>query len=125
MISIIRNLFGRENLPSWDWYSDMRQMMPKNDQPIDEVPFIVVDIEATGLNLAEDRILSIGAIPCRGNEIRTDLALDLSVAQDFFRPETIAIHGIIPKNSKGIARKRGCHFIFQNGWPCCLGGSLC
>lgn len=100
MISKIQQLFGKENSPDWNWYPALKPSLPVSKTPIDKIPFVVMDIESTGLNPKEDKILSIGAIPCFGKQIRTDLALEIKIRQEFYRSETIAIHEILPSLEK-------------------------
>lgn len=54
---------------------------------------ICFDCETTGLNPAEDQILSLSAIKIRGSEILTSQSLNLTFkARDLINPESIRVH---------------------------------
>lgn len=42
---------------------------PSGSTPLDDLPILAVDVEATGLDLATDRLLSIGWVPMDGRRI--------------------------------------------------------
>jgi DNA polymerase-3 subunit epsilon len=42
---------------------------PAGSTPLDDLPVLAVDVEATGLDLASDRLLSIGWVPMDGRRI--------------------------------------------------------
>ncbi|MDN6705688.1 exonuclease domain-containing protein [Corynebacterium glyciniphilum] len=42
---------------------------PSGSTPLDDLPVLAVDVEATGLDLATDRLLSIGWVPMDGRRI--------------------------------------------------------
>ncbi|MEH6406315.1 MAG: 3'-5' exonuclease [Leeuwenhoekiella sp.] len=64
-------------------------------QLLDETRYVVFDTETTGLDVRNDRMLSIGAISIIGNVIDVSDALERYVKQDVFSEESVAIHGIL------------------------------
>jgi len=62
---------------------------------IEENTFVVFDTETTGLNLKNDRILSIGALKVQEKTIEVSDVFERYINQSTFNPETVAIHGII------------------------------
>nr|WP_086940872.1 3'-5' exonuclease [Thaumasiovibrio occultus] len=65
------------------------------DTPLAEVPFVSVDFETTGLNSAEDRILSVGLVPFTLARIQCNGSAHWVVNPN--RPlneESVVIHGI-------------------------------
>ena len=64
-------------------------------ETIEENTFVVFDTETTGLNLKNDRILSIGALKIKGKTIEVSKVFERYINQSTFNPETVAIHGII------------------------------
>lgn len=69
------------------------------DKPISEIPenirFVVLDTETTGFNEDKDRILSIGAIAINDLKITVSDYFEVYLEQEFFRPETVQVHGIL------------------------------
>jgi DNA polymerase III subunit epsilon len=95
----LRNLFG-EKLPlEWQWLTAIQAQLPKNNTPIQQVHFAVMDVETTGLDVQKDRILSLGVVPVVGMRIQTSQHWDIRVQQSHFNPASIAIHEITPAQS--------------------------
>ncbi|WP_324219304.1 3'-5' exonuclease [Ferrovibrio sp.] len=65
------------------------------DEPLSTLPVTVLDIETTGLNVARDRLLSIGALHCHGAQREAAPPLDLLVHPGVKIPKRATqIHGI-------------------------------
>lgn len=60
--------------------------------------YVVFDCETTGLNPKKDRILSIGAVPIKGQRIKIKESLEIYVEQTYFDPKSASIHGITQEN---------------------------
>ncbi len=86
--------FKHNNYPEfWKQYSkEFKQKQPKN---IENTRFVVFDTETTGLDIANDRILSIGAIGIYNNIIDVYDGFEIYLKQDAFKAETVEIHGIL------------------------------
>lgn len=65
------------------------------NEPLEKVPFVVLDTETTGLNPERDRILSIGALRLQGGRILVREALELYLQQEHFDSHSVPIHGIL------------------------------
>ena len=65
------------------------------NQPLENIPFVVLDTETTGLNPERDRILSIGADRLQGGRILVREALELYLQQEHFDSDSVPIHGIL------------------------------
>lgn len=77
----------------WKQYSKkLKQKQPKS---IENTRFVVFDTETTGLDILNDRILSIGAIAIFNNSIDVADSFEIYVKQDAFKAETVEIHGIL------------------------------
>mgnify|MGYP003644981556 CR=1 FL=1 len=68
---------------------------------LEEIRFVVFDTETTGLDVRQDRMLSIGAVSMQGNSINIADNLEIYLSQDVFKTESVAIHGIL-KHGKYI-----------------------
>lgn len=65
------------------------------DEPLADLPLTILDTETTGLNVARDRVLSIGALLYRGTRPEPSPPLDLLVHPGIPIPKrATAIHGI-------------------------------
>jgi len=66
---------------------------------IHEARFVVLDLETTGLDVAEDRMISASALTIRDAELRLDEVLDLKVRPTTaLRAESIPIHGLLARD---------------------------
>ncbi|MDO9275951.1 MAG: 3'-5' exonuclease [Lutibacter sp.] len=86
--------FKYKNYPFfWKLYlKKFKQKQPKN---IENTRFVVFDTETTGLDIINDRILSIGAICIVNNSIDVADSFEIYLKQDAFKAETVEIHGIL------------------------------
>lgn len=68
---------------------------PVDDTLLSELPALVLDTETTGLDVARDAIVSIGAVRCHGPHVFRSTVLDLLVDPGCRIPSrSTAIHGI-------------------------------
>lgn len=77
------------------WKEYQNHFKIKKKQNLASVRFVVFDTETTGLNIKEDRILSIGAISVIGNTMNVADNLELYLKQETFNLKTVEIHGIL------------------------------
>lgn len=68
---------------------------------IDEVRFIVLDTETTGLDPSRDRILSIAAATVQGRQLLMADSFECFVAQPVSTGENAPVHGIMKKDMDG------------------------
>ncbi|WP_149275499.1 3'-5' exonuclease [Pareuzebyella sediminis] len=92
----MRGIFKKKkiNYPVFwtDYEASFKEPLPDN---LNELRFVVLDTETTGLNIKEDRILSIGALSLRGNTIAVNQIFEVYLYQHFYHAENVAIHGIL------------------------------
>ena len=63
--------------------------------PLDELPVLVLDCETTGLDVENDRIISIGAVRLNGTRIYRSLSFDRLINPERpIPPRSTAVHGI-------------------------------
>lgn len=90
-------VYNKDPLPDeWLWIQELWDKIPNKKTSLAEVPFYIIDLELTGLNPDQDRMVSLTAIPVQNFQIYTDRILSLYIEQEFYRLETIAIHEILP-----------------------------
>ena len=91
---MFNKLFKKKEYP--DSYKRYLEGFKKDEKKLlSETRFVVFDTETTGLNVAEDRILSIGAISVLNNTINVADSLEIYIQQEVFKSESVAIHGIL------------------------------
>lgn len=86
--------------PEWEAYREHFLAALSTKTPIEEVSFVVLDLETTGLDTRKDRMLSLGAIRVQNMEIRIEDRMEYFVQQDTYAPnQSIGIHGIMPEQA--------------------------
>ena len=70
-----------------------------DDAPIDDVRFVVVDLETTGLNPATDAIVAIGAVGVVGGDILLDDAFSALLKVERNTP-AVTVHGVTRDQSR-------------------------
>lgn len=86
--------FKYNNYPFfWEQYS--KKFKQKQLKSIESTRFVVLDTETTGLDIINDRILSIGAIFIVNNNIDVADSFEIYLKQEAFKAETVEIHGIL------------------------------
>ena len=86
--------FKYKNYPFfWKQYS--KKFKQKRPKSIENTRFVVFDTETTGLDIINDRILSIGAICIVNNSIDVADSFEIYLKQEAFKAETVEIHGIL------------------------------
>jgi len=72
--------------------------LPDDRAALSELRFVVVDTETTGLDIANDRILTIAGIVVEGGALRPGESVDLTVAHDHVGSDAATIHGLVPRD---------------------------
>ena len=76
---------------------------PPPDRPFGESRYVVVDVESSGLNIARDRLIAIGAVAVTNGLIRVDDSFEIVLQQaQVSDKDNILIHGI-----GGTAQREG------------------
>ncbi|WP_194776694.1 3'-5' exonuclease [Pararhodonellum marinum] len=92
------NLWRREIGPKTAFVSDYEKGFKKripNIRAIEHLDFVVLDTETTGLNPAEDFIVSFGAVKVRGYAIQVESALEYYLDTPKKGREAIKVHEIL------------------------------
>lgn len=107
----LNNIFNRNpNLPSsFKWYEKCLEQN-HNKKPLNEIRFVVLDTETTGLNPATDQILSIGAVEVLNYTLVVKNSFEAVLQQQNNNTSAIHIHEITPGASAlGSDKKRVLH----------------
>ena len=64
--------------------------------------YVVFDMETTGFDWKEDIILSIGAIGIVANAIQIGDFFEVSIQQERFNPQSVAMHGLIKDDAEKV-----------------------
>ncbi|NJB85579.1 DNA polymerase-3 subunit epsilon [Lewinella marina] len=72
------------------------------DTDLREIPVVVLDAEATGIDVRQDRILCMGGLRVSGNSINLGEKFEayLPTPPGFERSDAVVIHGIIPNSQR-------------------------
>lgn len=93
------DIFNRSSkLPEY-WNAYVRMFKNPLPKTFNELTFVVLDTETTGFDKIQDRMLSIGALKLKNNQIHVDDIFDVYIDQKRFNEKSVAIHGIL-NNSK-------------------------
>ncbi|MGB5264699.1 MAG: exonuclease domain-containing protein [Lutimonas sp.] len=65
---MFKNWFYKTKYPK-EWLDYLETFIIPNSNQVDQVNFVVLDTETTGLHKVKDRILSLGALRLKGNKI--------------------------------------------------------
>ncbi|MCM5661352.1 3'-5' exonuclease [Galbibacter mesophilus] len=87
------------NYPQF-WKDYEQQFETGLPESIHDTRFVVLDTETTGFNFITDRMLCIGAISLKNNQMKVSDAFEVYINQEQFNPETVKIHGIINNSSE-------------------------
>ncbi|NHN25799.1 3'-5' exonuclease [Flavobacterium jejuense] len=76
--------------------------------------YVVFDCETTGLDIKEDRILSIGAVAIVNNKIVVNDYYEVFISQTVFKATSVHIHGILKDGNEEKLTEREAIITFLN-----------
>ncbi|WP_318308151.1 3'-5' exonuclease [Flagellimonas crocea] len=82
----------------WEYEAYFNENLPED---IHENIFVVLDTETTGFSLTKDRMLCIGALKLKNNNIVVKDSFEVYIQQEHYDSESAEIHGILKKSRKG------------------------
>jgi DNA polymerase-3 subunit epsilon len=86
-------------LPFIDRYRGHFASTWADDTPVDQVRFVVLDSETTGLDPRHDRLITIGGVGVRAGEIQLDDSFDVLIRVDA-NTSAVAVHGVTRDESR-------------------------
>jgi len=81
------------------------------DTPIDEVRFIVLDSETTGLDPRRDKLITIGAVAIRAGDILLDDTFEVMIRLAY-NNSSVTVHGITRDEAAGGMEEREAVALF-------------
>jgi DNA polymerase-3 subunit epsilon len=80
---------------------------PRRRTPLTDVRFVVLDSETTGFKVAQDRMLSLAALPVSGGQLAVrDMRSWLIRQPEPALTDAVAVHGILPsETAQGTAER--------------------
>ncbi|MCX2738746.1 3'-5' exonuclease [Pontibacter anaerobius] len=82
----------------WKSYVQSINSQPAAATPLTEAEFVVFDTETTGFDTKEDRVLSIGAVKVRGQQVLVQESFECVVRQEVLTGNKSAeVHGLLRK----------------------------
>ncbi|MEZ4888512.1 MAG: 3'-5' exonuclease [Chitinophagales bacterium] len=110
-MSFFKNIFSKPPLPP-DWmnpYFNAKSNLPLKHTSIENLRFVVLDTETTGLDIQKDRLLSIGTACVEGKAILVKDSVEWVLYEEEDLPmdkKGIAIHGLRPIDLKEGTKKQ-------------------
>ena len=99
---MLRRYFVRTSLQYQSRYSKkamildyQRALLPLLDQPINKVPLLALDLEMTGLDKSQDKIISIGIIPIINGQIKLNKGQHRLIKIQGSVGQSATIHGLV------------------------------
>ncbi|MFH4965555.1 3'-5' exonuclease [Gaetbulibacter sp. M235] len=105
--------FKKKEYPDF-WNTYLNHFKNKQDTNIETIRFVVFDTETTGLNIKEDRILSIGAIGITEHTIKISDSIECYLSQDVFKNDSVKIHGILKEGNRTKIEEKEAIRLFLN-----------
>ena len=110
-MSFFKNIFSKPPPPpTWmNSYFNAKSNLPLKHTLIEDLRFVVLDTETTGLNIQKDHLLSIGTVSIEGKAILVKDAVEWVLYSEDnlqMKKEGIAIHGLRPKDLKEGTKKQ-------------------
>ncbi len=93
----------------FNWFKKIRKDYPKfwetylnyfNENQEDQIRYVAFNCKTTGLDYNVDRILSIGAVAIKNNQIIVGDFMEVFLQQDIFKPESVTMYGILKEGKE-------------------------
>ncbi|MBK7104791.1 MAG: 3'-5' exonuclease [Ignavibacteriae bacterium] len=108
IFNFFKNKTSKEYPEFWKNYISLFEEKQKYKIPISQADFVIIDVESTGLDFKKDKILSIGGVKIKNNQIDVSNTFEIYLEQDEFNPDAALVHGILKKsNSEKISEQDG------------------
>lgn len=90
-----------------EYYNKIFEQNALKNKPYEEIRYVVLDTETTGLDLKKDNVLSIGAIVIQNKAILIQDSFEVVLNQPYdLKEETVKVHGLTMEDIKnGISHE--------------------
>lgn len=105
--------FKRREYPDF-WETYLSHFKGKQETSLENIRFVVFDTETTGLNIKNDRILSIGTVAIHHMAIKISDNFECYVNQNIFKNDSVKIHGILKKGNLYKTKEEDAIKLFLN-----------
>ena len=79
---MFKNIFSKQSPPTWlTNYFDAKEDLPSTKKPFNELRFVVLDTETTGLDIKQDNVISIGAVAIENQSIIIEKTFGVGAVQ--------------------------------------------
>ena len=95
MLNFFKNKTAQ--LPEF-WKRYIKSFQNKTPEHINEISYVVLDTETTGFDYSKDRILCIGALKLKNQQIEIKNGLEIYIKQEVYSNDSAKIHGILKNN---------------------------
>ncbi len=85
------------------------------ETPLDELRFLAIDFETSGLNVHKDKILSIGMVEFTVDQIEIATSQEVLIDNgEYVKPETAEINGLTPQAlAQGVSLEQGMELFLE------------
>ncbi|MCH8547042.1 MAG: 3'-5' exonuclease [Cryomorphaceae bacterium] len=90
----MKHWFKKKQSSNWSWFEAL--IYPPKNSLIQELEFVALDLEMSGLNSKKDRILSIAAVKVIDSEVVLSDMVYIEIDQAYTHPDAAAIHELLP-----------------------------
>lgn len=105
--------FKHKKYPEF-WKTYLNRFKLRQPISIETTRFVVFDTETTGLDILQDRVLSIGAVVINENVIDVSDSFEMYLEQEEFKAETVEIHGLLKEGNLTKASEKNALEKFVN-----------
>jgi DNA polymerase III subunit epsilon len=105
--------FKKRDYPDF-WNNYLNQFKNTQNTNIETIRFVVFDTETTGLNVKDDRILSIGTVAITELTIKISDSFECYLSQNIFKNDSVKIHGILKEGHKVKVEEKEAIEMFLN-----------
>ncbi|MBK8944675.1 MAG: 3'-5' exonuclease [Ignavibacteriae bacterium] len=108
IFNFLKNKTSKKYPEFWKNYISLFEEKQNYKIPISQTDFVIIDVESTGLAFKKDKILSVGGLRIKNNQIDVSNTFEIYLEQDEFNPHAALVHGILKKsNSEKISEQDG------------------
>ncbi len=94
------NPYGLKKLPAWLWKRLSGVPEKEGSLDVSRLTYVVLDTETTGFDYEQDRILCIGALRLKEQQIQVQDCLEVYLRQEHYDQKSTEVHGILSREER-------------------------